>query len=215
MQMRSDSPHPIRPGGFCAAANLTPWLLELNAQLDAALADLAHTIQGVQSGTYAQNANNQSFGLVQANFVPDATHLASRAIERAAVTCFRSVMASFIGFLDRLIAFQNLANERVVVDHDITTLDDLYAYLNSKVARRIGIVASDTTLTNPRKLARFPGLSDVSKRAVLSYFALRRCIEHHQSVPQEDIHISVFHLSSSSTTLRFWNCPRTARRGGQ
>ena len=192
MQMRSDSPNPIRPRGFCAAADLTPWLLELNAQLDAALADLAHTIQGVQSGTYAQNADNQSFGLVQANFVPDATHLAGRAIERAAVTCFRSVMASFIGFLDRLIAFQDLANERVVVDHDITKLDDLYAYLNSKVARRIGIVASDTKLTNPRKLARFPGLSDVSKRAVLSYFALRRCIEHHQSVPQEQIHISVW-----------------------
>ena len=101
-------------------------------------------------------------------------------------------MASFIGFLDRLIAFQDLANEKIVVDHDIAKLDDLYAYLNSKVARRIGIVASDTSLTNPRKLARFPGLSDVSKRAVLSYFALRRCIEHHQSVPQEDIHVSVW-----------------------
>jgi hypothetical protein len=100
--------------------------------------------------------------------------------------------ASFISFLDRLIAFQDLANEKVVVDHDITKLDDLYGYLNSKVNRRIGIVASDTSLSNPKKLARFPGLSDVSKRAVLSYFALRRCIEHHQSVPEDDIHVSVW-----------------------
>lgn len=177
---------------LCAAADLTPWLCELNTQLDGALADLAHMMQSVQSGTYARDANGQSFGLVQANFVPNATHLATRALERAAVTCFRSAIASFISFLDRLIAFQDLANEKLVVDRDITNLDDLYAYLNSKVNRRIGIVVSDTTLSNPKKLARFPGLSEVSKRAVLSYFALRRCIEHHQFVPQDDIQVSVW-----------------------
>jgi hypothetical protein len=177
---------------LCAAADLTPWLCELEAQLDGALADLAHTMQGVQSGTYARDANGQTFGLVQANFVPDATHLATRALERAAVTCFRSAIASFISFLDRLIAFQDLANEKIVVDHEITELDDFYAYLNAKVNRGIGTVASDTSLSNPKKLARFPGLSEVSKRAVLSYFALRRCIEHHQSVPQEEIHVSVW-----------------------
>lgn len=178
--------------GLCAAADLTPWLCELNGQLDGALADLAHTMQSVQSGTYARDANGQNFGLVQANFVPDATHLATRALERAAVACFRSAIASFISFLDRLIAFEDLAKEKIVVDHDITSLDDLYAYLNSIVNRRIGIVASDLRLSNPKKLARFPGLSDISKRAALGYFALRRCIEHHQSVPQEDIHVSVW-----------------------
>jgi hypothetical protein len=177
---------------LCAAADLIPWLCELNLQLDGALADLAHTMQSVQTGTYARDANGQSFGLVQASFVPDATHLATRALERAAVTCFRSAIASFISFLDRLIALQDLANEKVVVDHDITKLDDFYAYLNAKVNRRIAIVASDTSLSNPKKLARFPGLSEISKCAVLSYFALRRCIEHHQSVPQDDIHVSVW-----------------------
>jgi hypothetical protein len=98
-----------------AAADLTPWLCELNEQVDGALADLAHTMQSVQSGTYARNANGQSFGLVQANFLRDATHLAIRALERAALTCFRSAIASFISFLDRLIAFQDFANEKPVV----------------------------------------------------------------------------------------------------
>jgi hypothetical protein len=125
----------MRSGGSTttslAAADLTRWLLELNAQLDGALADLAQTIESVRSGTYAQSANGKSFGPVQANFVPDATHLASRAIARASVTCFRSVIASFIGFLDRLIAFEELASEKVVVDREITELDDLYTYLNS------------------------------------------------------------------------------------
>jgi hypothetical protein len=175
-----------------AAADLTPWLWELNGQLDGALADLAHTMHSVQNGTYANHANGQSFGLVQANFIPDATPLAARALERAATNCFRSVIASFISFLDRLIAFQDLAAENVVADHDITTLDDLYSYLNSKINRRIGIVASDTNLSNPKKLARFAGISEVAKHAVLGYLALRRCIEHHQSIPQEDIHISIW-----------------------
>jgi len=123
-----------------AAADLTPWLCELNEQVDGALADLAHTMQSVQSGTYARNATGQSFGLVQANFLPDATHLAIRALERAALTCFRSAIASFISFLDRLIAFQDFANEKPVVDHDITNLDDFYAYLNAEVNRRIAEV---------------------------------------------------------------------------
>jgi hypothetical protein len=123
-----------------AAADLTSWLCELNEQVDGALADLAHTMQRVQSGTYARNANGQSFGLVQANFLPDATHLAIRALERAALTCFRSAIASFISFLDRLIAFQDFANEKPVVDHDITNLDDFYAYLNAEVNRRIAEV---------------------------------------------------------------------------
>lgn len=175
-----------------AAADLTPWLWELNAQLDGALADLAHTMHSVQNGTYANHATGQSFGLVQANFLPNAMPLAARALERAATNCFRSVIANFISFLDRLIAFQDLATAKVVADRDITTLDDLYAYLNSKVNRRIGMIASDTSLSNPKKLARFPGLSEVAKHAVLGYLALRRCIEHHQFVAQEDIHISIW-----------------------
>ena len=123
-----------------AAADLTSWLCELNEQVDGALADLAHTMQRVQSGTYARNANGQSFGLVQANFLPDPTHLAIRALERAALTCFRSAIASVISFLDRLIAFQDFANEKPVVDHDITNLDGFYAYLNAAVNRRIAEV---------------------------------------------------------------------------
>ncbi len=150
-----------------AGADLTPWLLQLNARLDGALADLAHTMHSVRSGTYAKNVNGQEFGLVQVDFGPDATHLAERALERAAETCFRSVIASFISFLDRLLAFQDLANEKIVVDREITKLDELYGYLNSKVERRIEIVASDRGLANPKKLARFDGLSEVSKRAVL------------------------------------------------
>jgi hypothetical protein len=64
-----------------AAAHLTPWLSELNAHLDGTLADLAHMMQSVQSVTYAQNANGQSFGLVQAGFVPDAAHLTPQLAE--------------------------------------------------------------------------------------------------------------------------------------
>ncbi len=76
-----------------AAADLTPWLCELNAQLDGALADLAHTLQSVHSGPTLAMPTGQSFGLVQANFVPDATHLATRALEGATLTCFRSAIA--------------------------------------------------------------------------------------------------------------------------
>jgi hypothetical protein len=146
-----------------AVADLTPWLCQLNAQRDGALADLAHTMQ---SGTYTRDANGQSLGLVPADSIPNAMHLATRALERAAVTCFRSAIAGFISFLDRLVAFQELANEKVVIDHDFTNLEDLYAHLNSKVNCRIGIVARHTSLSDSKSSRNSRG--SWKSRSVLS-----------------------------------------------
>lgn len=197
----------------CAAADLSLWLHQLNAQLDGALADLAHTMGSIRAGTYAEKANNQQFGLVQAHFSPDAAHLAAHAIDRSAETCFRSVIANFISFLDKLIAFQLLAEGGIVLDREFTQLEKIYEYLNARVTEKIAFVASDTSLSNPKKLARFDGLSEVAKRAALGYFALRRCIEHHQGIAQEEIHVSVWLHKLFIDNIEVTELPAHCREG--
>lgn len=91
--------------------------------------------------------------------------------------------------MDKLIASQTMMQEGILVDRNLATLEEIHEYLTAYVAKKVAAVAADNRLNNPKKLARFDGLSDFSKRAALGYFALRRCVEHHQSVAQEDIQL--------------------------
>ncbi len=175
-----------------AAPDLTPWLPQLYAELDGCLADLAQTMSAIQEGTYAERATGQRFGLVEVNFPPDSSYFSSKALQRASETCFRAAIASFISFLNKLIATVLLRKEGIRIERDLSAYEEIQEYFNAYLARKISQVASDRALTNPKKLNYFPSLSDFSKRAALSYFALRRSLEHHQGMPQEDIEIHVY-----------------------
>jgi hypothetical protein len=169
-----------------ATADLTPWLNQLFAEIDGALADLAHTMKAVADGSYVEKASSQQFGVMRVEF-SDA-NIANRAVDRACETCFRSMMASFISFLDKLIASQLILEEGINIDRDLT-LEELSDYLKTYVAGKIAEVARDRKITNPKKLARFDGLSDLARQTALEYFALRRCLEHHQGIPTEEIRL--------------------------
>lgn len=180
------------PHRICAAPDITPWLGQLFAELDGSLADLAQTMSAIREGPYVEKASGQRFGPVEVNFVPDASDLSANAVKRAAENCFRAAIGSFISFLDKLIATARLRKEGIRVKRDLSTYEEIQQYLNAYLASKISEVAKDRALTNPKKLDYFPSLSDFSRRAALSYFALRRSIEHHQGMPQGDIEIQVY-----------------------
>jgi hypothetical protein len=81
----------------------------------------------------------------------------------------------------------------VPIERDLNGEAEIIDYVTTKmnaiVSEAIQKVSVDTSLTNPKKLGKFSGLSDFSTTASLSYFALRRCIEHHKSIPQSDIEL--------------------------
>jgi hypothetical protein len=108
------------------------------------------------------------------------------AEQRHIDTCFRAVIAAFITFLDRMIAVQKLTGTTIPIDQ---TMSGEQALTRSRehIDHKILQVASDRALTNPKKIESFAGLSDFSKDAAKSYFALRRCLEHHDGIPDEDI----------------------------
>jgi hypothetical protein len=177
------------PHQISVSVDGTGWLHQLTADLEVALADLANTMKAVADGTYAKNVSSgQHFGLLQVRF-PNAADFVPKAVARAAEDCFRASVANFISFLDKLIATSHIRNEGITTDRDITSEEDLKIYVNDYLSRKISKVASDRTLTNPRKIEYFPTVPDFSKQAVSGYFALRRALEHHQGVATEKIEL--------------------------
>lgn len=114
-----------------AAPDLTPWLRQLYAELDGCLADLAQTMSSIQDGTYAERATGQRFGLVEVTFPPDSSYLSGKALQRASDTCFRAAIASFICFLDKLIATALLRKEGIRIDRNLSTYEEIQDYLNA------------------------------------------------------------------------------------
>jgi hypothetical protein len=172
--------------------DLTGWCNQLALELDSAMADLAQAMTAIQDGTYWNSANAQRFGLVRMQFGDQG--ITEQAIQRACETCFRSVISSFISFLDKLIASQQIKDEGIILDRDLA-VEEIPQYVNQRLAEKIAVVARDTRLTNPKKLARFVGLSDLAQRTALGYFALRRCLEHHQGVPEKDIDVITWRVT--------------------
>jgi hypothetical protein len=177
-------------------ADLTGWCNQLALELDSAMADLAQTMTAIQDGTYWNSANTQRFGLVTLQFGDQG--ITERAIERACETCFRAVISSFISFLDKLIASQLVIEEGIVLDRSLA-IEEIQEYVNRRFAKKIAVVARDTRLTNPKKLARFVGLSESSRETAIGYFDLRRCLEHHQGIPIEDIRVITWRLKFLTT----------------
>jgi hypothetical protein len=68
----------------------------------------------------------------------------------------------------------------------------LDAYVGELVESEYQKVARDMTLSNPGKVAQFDLLGSFEKEATLSYFRLRRCLEHHGGIPREDLAITYY-----------------------
>src|SRR5688572_13455582 len=85
------------------SVDLTPWLNQLYGQLDAILADLAHSVGAINEGSYTSRASGQQFGLVTVEF-RNNEGLAASALKQATERAFLAAVSHFISFLDRLIA---------------------------------------------------------------------------------------------------------------
>jgi hypothetical protein len=110
------------------------------------------------------------------------------APERAARVCFLNVIGKYVSFLDKLIASQRL--NHTVLDRNITTREELQAFVNECFDRETAKVARDTSLSNPKKVDCFPNASAYARDTSKAYFQLRRALEHHNDVPGNDLVIS-------------------------
>ena len=164
----------------------TGWLAGLQMELDGAIADLMQVCQAAEAQTYSNTASEYRVGLARIG-LPNAQALANEAPARAARSCFLAAIGKFIGFMDKLIATQNISKEKIVVTRDLCGEDEILGYMNEYLGDRIRKVAHDQSMTNPKKLDRFAGITNFARDAMLSYFQFRRALEHHQDIPSNDL----------------------------
>ncbi|MFC1611517.1 hypothetical protein ACFL6C_11205 [Myxococcota bacterium] len=140
----------------------------------------------MEDGSFESKAVTPRPGaLLQFSFDLHATP--DEAAARLCSRCFVSVVGELVTYLDRMIAFKRFISKQVPLPSDITTPDGVSAVVKRLLEEEYAAVARDTTLSNPKKLAFFPGIASIACDSSLSYFAVRRCIEHHGGRPAEDL----------------------------
>jgi hypothetical protein len=160
------------------------WLAELQTDLDAALADLIQICSASENKNYAETVSEHRVGIARI-LLENPEALGETAPERAARACFLGGIGKFISFLDKLIANQRIVRNGITITRALNGEDEIRSYVNECLDRQIKEVASDRSLTNPRKLGCFQ-VAELVKTTALAYFELRRALEHHQDAPQQD-----------------------------
>lgn len=167
------------------AKDIANWLGQMQQEMDGCLADLAQVSVASERKHYADNLAALQFGVTRL-ILEHPERLEAKAPERAARACFLLAIGKFISFLDKLIASQRVSKDGISINRNLS-IDDLQNYVNEYMEERIAKVAKDTSLTNPKKIARFPAANAIIRDTALEYFELRRALEHHQDVPEKEL----------------------------
>jgi hypothetical protein len=192
--------------------DLTGWLGDLQRELDALIADLVQVCTAVQQRAYASNLADFQYGVARI-MLEVSDGLRDAAPERAARGCFLNGIGKFISFLDKLIATQRVAKQGIPVERDIADPEDLKNYVQEYIATAIAKVAQDRSLTNPKKMQCFAGISADVNEAALQLFELRRTFEHYQDVPQKEFVVPSRRIGIFVDGVEITQIPWTVKAG--
>jgi hypothetical protein len=191
---------------------LRGWLGEFQREADAALADLMQICQAAQQNAYASEEAHK-MGIVTV-VLPNMDTAEATAPSRAARTCFLTSIGKFVSFLDRLIASQHLMKEGVKITRNLEGEEQIKAYLDEYMKGKIGQVARDQKLSNPKKIDAFTVLPPLLRDAALEYFQLRRALEHHQDIPDRDLNVPITRIGFFADDQEITQVPHIVH-GGQ
>jgi hypothetical protein len=148
--------------------------------------DLRVALRSFEDGSFRDKAEMASTGALL-KFTIEPKGMEETAPARLCNRCFVTMVGELVTFLDRMVAVQNCMAQPPLVPAAVTTTARVQALVLQRIEDEYRSVARDRTLTNPRKLERFPAIDANVKNAALSYFDLRRTIEHHGSRPIRDV----------------------------
>lgn len=191
--------------------DMTNWLGQMQQEMDGCLADLAQVSIASERKNYADNLAALQFGVTRL-ILEHPERLEAKAPERAARACFLSAIGKFISFLDKLIASQVVSKDGISINRNLS-IDDLQNYVNEYMDERIAKVAKDTSLTNPKKIACFPGVNAMISDTALKYFELRRTLEHHQDVPEKKLTVHVHRMALVVDDIEITALPYNINKG--
>jgi hypothetical protein len=175
-------------GGAGMAVTVDPglYLSTLSQSVEGHLGALRVALRSLEDGSFQSKAAKPRPGAflklsLELPAAPDA------AIAQLCNRCFVSVVGELVTYLDRMIAVKRFTSKQVPIPSGTTTTDGVLRLVQRLLDEEYAAVARDTSLSNPKKLADFPGIAAIARDSSLSYFAVRRCLEHHSGLPAEDI----------------------------
>lgn len=169
--------------------NLDTYLREFQQQLTTHLASLRATLRALEDGSFHEKVALQRSESVIHFQVGIDEGASLNLVGGACNRCFLDLTRALITYMDRMISIRRLKGTEVKFPPNIHSNEDLQSFVLAQFESHYRSVAADRRLTNPRKLQELSGLGTFEKQASLSYFELRRCLEHHGSVPSSDITI--------------------------
>lgn len=191
------------------------YLAQMHQQTAASLAELRNTLRAIDDGSFAQRAAApRPDGVV--SFQLDGPQTVNQeAVHRACASSFLGLVRALITFIDRMVAVKRCLGQTIQIPSTVSTLAELQAFLDTQLEETYTNVARDTRLTNPVKLASLGVATDFVNKAALSYFSLRRCLEHHNGIPDKDIDVLYSKLTILAGNEEITKLPFVATEGMQ
>jgi hypothetical protein len=189
------------------------YLAQMHQQTAASLAEVRNTLRALDDGSFAQRAATpRPEGIV--SFRLDNTQAIDQdAVHRACASCFLGLVRALITFIDRMVAVKRRVGQSVQIPSTVSNLADLQTFLAHQLEETYTNVARDTKLSNPAKLGSLGIASDFVSNAALSYFSLRRCLEHHNGIPDRDIKLLYSKLTFFGGREEITKLPFVAKEG--
>jgi hypothetical protein len=153
---------------------------------------LRSVLRSIEDGSYHRGAQAGRPGAVLKFQFASSEIQADSAAATACNDCFLSFIRALVELIDRLLAMRKLVGTRLAMPTHLSSHAALDAYAWELIEAEYHKVARDVSLSNPGKVARFDRLDSFEKEATLSYFTLRRCLEHHGGVPNADLTITYY-----------------------
>jgi hypothetical protein len=86
-----------------------------------------------------------------------------------------------------MLAVQRVVSKQLRVPSDAKSVDDVKKYVAGLIDSEYTAVARDQRLRNPDKIAAFIDIAEIARASALSYFEVRRAIEHHGGRTAKDV----------------------------
>jgi len=150
------------------------------------IADLNQALRSLEDGSFVVRADKSNpKGLFQIEYA--GVNTTDDAEQRQVIKCFKASIGEFITFLDRMIAITMVGEEGIPVKKPVIGEVRILEFVTEYINKKIRSVARNISLSNPKKLDKFYNLTPDIKKALNGYFAIRRALEHHSGIPDQDI----------------------------
>jgi hypothetical protein len=154
--------------------------------MDGHIADLKAILRSLEDGSFIERATTPSPGALLKLSIDRNSTPEKDAVQRACGNCFRAIISDFLGFIDRIIAFNQVLNRGSIrVDEPVISKDEVLGLIRNALDDEYRHVARDTSLKNPAKIERVLRTKD-GVRIAKSLVSVRNCLEHRGGVPEKN-----------------------------